>query len=169
VADAALRAAGHGWCDGVRAGVLGDPWSSTWTIVRAQQVTLRHTVGLADRLTPADEGADPQDGLPATLAGRHHHYGLHHFKLKLSGQPDADVDRLSRIAAVLHAHANDWRVTLDGNETFSDAQALGEFWRALAAAPAARACWSAPCCWNSPSRARWRWSNPSTPWALRCR
>jgi hypothetical protein len=62
-----------------------------------------------------------------------------HFKLKLSRQPDADVDRLSRIAAVLEAHAKDWRVTLDGNETFSDAQALGDFWRALAAAPAAQA------------------------------
>lgn len=139
VADAALRAAGQGWCEGVRAGVLGDPWSSHLAITHAQQVTLRHTVGLADRLTPQDEGADPQDGLPATLQDAIGHYGLHHFKLKLSGNPDADVDRLSRIAAVLQAHAKDWRVTLDGNETFADAQALGEFWRALATAPAARA------------------------------
>lgn len=138
VADAVLRASGHDWCAGLRAGVLGDPWSSTFNIVRALQVTLRHTVGLADRLTPADEGADPQDGLPATLQDAIHHYGLHHFKLKLCGQPDADVDRLSRIAAVLASHAKNWRVTLDGNETFSDAQALGEFWRALAVAPAAR-------------------------------
>lgn len=138
VADAALRAAGQGWCDGVRAGVLGDPWSRHLTITPAQQVTLRHTVGLADRLTPQDQGADPKDGLPATLQDAIHHYGLHHFKPKLSGQTGADVDRLSRIGAVLQAHAKDWRVTLDGNETFSDAQALGEFWQALAAAPAAR-------------------------------
>ncbi|MGE0329995.1 MAG: hypothetical protein AB7P37_04825 [Ramlibacter sp.] len=139
VADAALRAAGLGWCEGLRAGVLGDPWSPALPIVQPSQVTLRHTVGLADRLTPADKGADPQDGLPATLQDAIGHYGLHHFKLKLSGNPQADVDRLSRIAAVLQAHANDWRVTLDGNETFSDAQALGDFWRALTAAPAAQA------------------------------
>jgi hypothetical protein len=138
VADAALRAAGQGWCNGLRAGVLGDPFSSTLPILQAQQVTLRHTVGLADRLSPADEGTDPQDGLPATLQDAIAHYGLHHFKLKLSGNPGADVDRLSRIAAVLQAHARDWRVTLDGNETFSDAQALGEFWSALTAAAAAR-------------------------------
>ncbi len=141
VADAALRAAGQGWCDGLRAGVLGDPWSASLASLATtspQQVTLRHTVGLADRLTPADDGADPQDGLPATLQDAIGHYGLHHFKLKLSGQPDADVDRLSRIGAVLQAHARDWRVTLDGNETFSDAQALGTFWRALCAAPAAQ-------------------------------
>ena len=138
VADAALRAAGQGWCNGLRAGVLGDPFSSTLPINQAQQVTLRHTVGLADRLTPADEGTDPQDGLPATLQDAIAHYGLHHFKLKLSGNPGADVDRLSRIAAVLQVHARDWRVTLDGNETFTDAQALGEFWRALVAAPAAQ-------------------------------
>ncbi len=139
VADAALRAAGQGWCTGGRAGVLGDPWSSHLAITQPRQVTLRHTVGLADRLTPQDEGADPQDGLPATLQDAIHHYGLHHFKLKLSGNPQADVDRLSRIAGVLQAHAADWRVTLDGNETFSDAQALGDFWRALTAAPAAQA------------------------------
>lgn len=138
VADAVLRAVGQGWCAGVPAGVLGDPWSGTLAITRPLQVTLRHTVGLADRLTPQDEGADPRDGLPATLQDAISHYGLHHFKLKLSGKPDADVDRLSRIASVLQAHAKDWRVTLDGNETFSDAQALGEFWRALVAAPAAR-------------------------------
>ncbi len=138
VADAALRAAGQGWCNGLRAGVLGDPFSSTLPITEAQQVTLRHTVGLADRLTPADEGTDPQDGLPATLQDAIAHYGLHHFKLKLSGNSGADVDRLSRIAAVLQAHARDWRVTLDGNETFNDAQALGEFWSALTAAAAAR-------------------------------
>jgi hypothetical protein len=91
VADAALRAAGQGWCNGLRAGVLGDPFSSTLPILQAQQVTLRHTVGLADRLTPADEGADPQDGLPSTLQDAIAHYGLHHFKLKLSGNPQTQM------------------------------------------------------------------------------
>jgi hypothetical protein len=105
VADAALRAAGQGWCNGLRAGVLGDPFSSTLPILQAQQVTLRHTVGLADRLTPADEGADPQDGLPATLQDAIAPLRPAPLQAQAVGQPDADVDRLSRIAAVLQAHA----------------------------------------------------------------
>ncbi|MBX3653304.1 MAG: hypothetical protein KF686_03910 [Ramlibacter sp.] len=135
VADAVLRATGQGWVDGLRAGVLGDPWSPRLPWVRPARVTLRHTVGLADRLTSADEGHDPEDGLPATLQDAIARYGLHHFKLKLSGQPEADIERLSRIASVLDASAGDYRVTLDGNETFADAQALGDFWRALVASP----------------------------------
>ena len=136
VADAVLRAVGQPWAAGVRQGALGDPWSAHLPLHQPASVTLRHTVGLADRLVVSDEGADPQDGLPATLADAITAYGLHHFKLKLSGQPEADIDRLSRIAAVLDAQAGDYRVTLDGNETFADAQALGDFWRALTASAA---------------------------------
>lgn len=135
IADAALRAAGLGWVDGLKAKVLGDPFGSTLNIVKPMTVALRHTVGLADRLTSSDAGADPADGLPATLEDAINFYGLHHFKLKLSGQLDADIERLSRISAVLDAQTSDYRVTLDGNESFADAQSLGEFWQALAKAP----------------------------------
>lgn len=135
IADAALRAAGLGWVDGLLANVLGDPFSKQLNIVKPQKVALRHTVGLADRLTASDLGADPADGLPATLEAAIQFYGLHHFKLKLSGQLDADIDRLSRISAVLDAHSSNYRVTLDGNETFANPQALGTFWQALAKAP----------------------------------
>ncbi|MDP3354503.1 MAG: hypothetical protein Q8M51_01385 [Polaromonas sp.] len=135
IADAALRCAGLSWVDGLRAGVLGDPWSPILALVKPRAVTLRHTVGLADRLTAADAGTDPNDGLPATLEAAIAAYGLHHFKLKLSGRPDADMDRLSQIAAVLDARAADYRVTLDGNETFADAEALGAFWPTLKQAP----------------------------------
>jgi hypothetical protein len=136
VADAALRAANMGWVQGLRAGVLGDPWSGALAIAQPGQVTLRHTVGLADRLTSADPGTNPDDGLPATLEAAIGQYGLHHFKLKLSGQVDADVERLSRIAAVLQRLGGDYRVTLDGNETFTDAASLGRFWQALLSIPA---------------------------------
>lgn len=135
IADAALRAAGASWGDGLRAGVLGDPWGPVLDVQQPSSVTLRHTVGLADRLTEADAGVDPNDGLPATLEAAIRRYGLHHFKLKLSGQLDADLERLSRIAAVLDAQAGDYRVTLDGNETFQDADALGGFWQALTRSP----------------------------------
>lgn len=136
VADAALRAAGLPWVEGLRAGVLGDPWSTQLNLSRPDSVVLRHTVGLADRLTDDEPGNDPNDGLPATLASAIRHYGLHHFKLKLSGQIDADIERLTRIGEVLQRAAGDYRVTLDGNETFTDATSLGRFWHTLRTTPA---------------------------------
>ena len=129
IADAVLRATGQNWVDGVSRGVLGDPWSGKITLHTASTVWVRHTVGLADRIVASDPGTDPADGLPATLEQAIAHYGLRYFKIKLSGQADADRDRLTRIASVLAASAADYRVTLDGNETFSSAQSLGEFWQ----------------------------------------
>jgi len=136
VADAALRAAGLSWVDGLLAGVLGDPWSARLELVRPSHVVLRHTVGLADRLVESDEGANPQDGLPATLEAAIQRHGLHHFKLKLCGQIEPDVARLTRIAEVLQRLGGDYRLTLDGNETFTDATSLGKFWQALRTTPA---------------------------------
>ena len=136
VADAVLRALGLGWCDGLRAGVLGDPWSRSLGISTPQHVALRHTVGLADRLLDGDPGPDPQDGLPATLQQAIAACGLTHFKLKLSGRADDDLQRLQRIAALLDRSAPDARVTLDGNESFADAHALAGFWQRLRATPA---------------------------------
>ncbi|HYJ97537.1 MAG TPA: enolase C-terminal domain-like protein [Burkholderiaceae bacterium] len=136
VADAALQAAGLPWVGGLRAGVLGDPWSAKLPLHTPDTVALRHTVGLADRLDASDPGADPQDGLPATLRDAIAAHGLRFFKLKLCGDAERDIARLRAIAAVLDAHAGDYRVTLDGNETFTDAAALGAFWRALAATAA---------------------------------
>lgn len=139
VADAALRAAGLSWCAGLRANVLGDPWSHRLQIGAPASVALRHTVGLADRLERDDPGPDPGDGLPATLEDAIAVYGLRYFKLKLCGVAERDLERLARIAALLERCAGGtWRVTLDGNETFADAAALGAFWRALAAEPALR-------------------------------
>jgi hypothetical protein len=136
LADAALRAAGLGWCDGVRAGVLGDPWSPRLALQRPDSVALRHTVGLADRLTGTDAGSDPHDGLPVTLQDVIAAYGVRFFKLKLCGDVAADLARLAAIAAVLDRAAGDYRVTLDGNETFSDAASLGRHWRSLCTSPA---------------------------------
>ncbi|RYY80680.1 MAG: hypothetical protein EOO24_43170, partial [Comamonadaceae bacterium] len=105
VADAALRAAGLSWVEGVRAGVLGDPFHAAAQLQRADSVALRHTVGLADRITDADEGTRPDDDLPATLQAALRAGGLTHFKLKLCGRLDADIERLGRIAALLDAEA----------------------------------------------------------------
>lgn len=135
LADAALRAAGLDWKSGLRAGVLGDPFTPELQLHAPPSVNVRHTVGLADRLTASDEGADPHDGLPATLEAALAHYGLRFFKIKLCGNAENDIERLVRVAAVLDAGAADWRVTLDGNETFESVDALDAFWQKLTAEP----------------------------------
>jgi hypothetical protein len=138
VADAALHAAGLPWSAGVKAGVLGDPFAAQLELQTPMQVALRHTVGLADRLTDGEPGTDPHDGLPATLDAAIERYGLRYFKLKLSGQLGADIERLHSIALLLDNRAGDYRVTLDGNETFADAASVSRFWHALKQQPQLR-------------------------------
>lgn len=136
IADAALRSAGAPWTAGVRAGLLGDPWSPGLVLQAPGRVRLRHTVGLADRLRDDEPGPDPQDGLPATLESAIAAQGLTYFKLKLCGDVERDAERLGAIAALLQARVPGHRVTLDGNETFGDVEALGRWWHAIAARPA---------------------------------
>jgi hypothetical protein len=50
-------------------------------------------------------------------------YGYRHFKLKLSGDPEVDIERLAAITAVLD-RLPEYAVTLDGNEQFRDVPAL---------------------------------------------
>ena len=135
LADVALRAAGLDWVSGLRAGILGDPFTLQLELHAPASVNVRHTVGLADRLTASDPGTDPHDGLPATLEAAIARYGLRFFKIKLSGNVEDDIERLVRIAAVLDAGARDWRLTLDGNETLANAGALDGFWQELSADP----------------------------------
>jgi hypothetical protein len=136
IADAALRSAGLGWFDGVSKGVLGDPYHRQLTWHRPTHVAVRHTVGLLDRLRPTDPGPSPADGLPETLADSVQRHGLRFFKLKLSAQLEADLDRLATICEVLSLNAHpDWRATLDGNENFADPDHLRRWWLAFVADP----------------------------------
>ncbi len=135
IADAVLRSQGLDWVSGVQAGLLGDPWSASIRLVRPASVWLRHTVGLADRLEAGDPGTDPGDGLPATLEDAIARYGLRYFKLKLCGQPDADVERLSRIERLV-ARVPGYRVTLDGNETYANVAQIEALFDTLARHPA---------------------------------
>jgi L-alanine-DL-glutamate epimerase-like enolase superfamily enzyme len=102
----------------------------------AESIAVRHTVGLADPLTEADLPASDRlnDGLPETLEEAIAAYGHRFFKLKIAGDPEADVDRLGRIAAVLD-RLSDYRVTLDGNEQYPDPATVAAFLDRLAAAP----------------------------------
>jgi hypothetical protein len=93
-------------------------------------VHARHTVGLLDPLRADDAASFPEDGLPVALADVIARHGHRHFKLKLAGDPAADIERLAAIAAIL-APLPDYAVTLDGNEQFRDADTIRAFMAAL--------------------------------------
>jgi hypothetical protein len=103
-----------------------------------ETIDLRHTVGLVDPLTAADRPASERvnDGLPETLEEVVSHYRGRYYKLKVGGNIEADLDRLSRIAAVLDAGAGDYRVTFDGNEQYDDIDGIVELWRKVEEASA---------------------------------
>jgi hypothetical protein len=98
------------------------------------RVAVRHTVGLSDPLIEADLGPDaPDDGLPRTLLEVAQTYGLRWLKVKVSGELDADLARLRRLAALSPLLGADLAVTLDGNEVYPDVATLREHvaaWRA---------------------------------------
>ncbi len=102
-----------------------------------ETIDLRHTVGLVDPLTTAERPASERvnDGLPETLEEVVSYYRGRYYKLKVGGDIAADLDRLSRIAAVLDAGAGDYRVTFDGNEQYDDVEGIVELWRKVEETP----------------------------------
>jgi len=130
IADAVLRSQNQSWISGLGAGLLGDPWSGSLKLHQANSVWLRHTVGLADRLTDAETLTAQEDGLPNSLTQAIDAYGLKYFKLKVGGHLDADIERLAKIETVL-SKVKDYKVTLDGNETFQNVESLSVFVHAM--------------------------------------
>ncbi len=149
VLDALLRIEGASLFAGARANLFGLTDALTPDLAGvdlpaflrgfspARHIALRHTIGLADPLTEAELYAATRldDGLPETLEGVIAAYGVDHFKLKVSGDLDADLDRLRRIAGVLEALPA-YRATLDGNEQFASADGALALWQAIVADPA---------------------------------
>lgn len=106
------------------------------TITPERRLFLRHTIGYLDPLTPRQiVGPRRDDGLPECLSEELEAYGVHYFKLKVSGRPQEDTERLKEIAAVLD-RLEDYRVTLDGNEQFSNEAAVIELMDRIEKAPA---------------------------------
>lgn len=102
-----------------------------------RQLHARHTVGLVDPLTAADHPSPDRlnDGLPETLEEVAATCGHRYYKLKVGGNVAEDVDRLESIAAVLDAHTSDYRITLDGNEQYQDADGVLALLDAMATRP----------------------------------
>ena len=88
---------------------------------------VRHTVGLVDPITAADVPADERldDGLPQTLE-EYARQGIAYYKVKASGDLEADLARLQAIAALLDGVGTDYRITLDGNEQYGDMETFSE-------------------------------------------
>jgi hypothetical protein len=99
----------------------------------AASVAARHTVGLVDVI--AGHPNQVNDGLPESLEEVVAAYGHTYFKLKVGGEPQADLARLTEIAAVLDRIEAPYVASLDGNEQYNDLAALLDLWRRMTEAP----------------------------------
>lgn len=124
--DGACKLAGVPFHAALKANLLGygEDLAAILPSHPVERIALRHTVGLLDPITAGDVASPIGDGLPETLEDVIREYRAGYFKIKISGDFAASMDRLRRIAAVLDAQAGDYKATLDGNEQFHD---MGEF------------------------------------------
>jgi hypothetical protein len=135
--DALCRGLGISFYDAVRRNVVGLelPAGFLESLRPASQIAARHTVGLLDPITAAEQRVD--DGLPETLEEVIARYGHRWFKLKVGGEVKADVERLCAIASVLD-RAGEYHATLDGNEQYENVDGVLELWRRIKAEPRLR-------------------------------
>ena len=102
------------------------------------RVQARHTVGLGDPLDSSQIDADDRidDTLPQSLDQCIQAYGLRHFKIKINGDIEWDLDRLKNVAKCIEQHADsDFVFSLDGNEQFQSVTAFRDHWNILHAEP----------------------------------
>jgi hypothetical protein len=99
-----------------------------------RSIIARHTVGMADPLEDSDiePAARLDDDLPQSLAESIRRYGLKHFKIKLSGNAQPDIERLARVAAVIDRNIKgEFAFSLDGNESFRSFEAFRSYWETV--------------------------------------
>lgn len=113
------------------------------TLSVPERIAIRHTVGMADAIVETDLTKRINDGLPESLEAVIAMYGQRYFKLKVSGDTKADIDRLSRIAALLDGSGAAYHVSLDGNEQFTDADAVVDWIDAVENTPQLAKLWAA--------------------------
>jgi len=135
VLDALCRALGVSFFEAIRRNLIGAPavegidlGAYFATLRPSARIAARHTVGLLDPITAADQRERVGDGLPETLEHVVARYGHRYFKLKVAGDARADVERLAAIAAVLDRIQAPYHVTLDGNEQYEDMAGVAELW-----------------------------------------
>jgi len=140
--DALCRALGVSFYDAVRRNAIGAGDFEGMAmpeflagLVPSGSIACRHTVGLVDPVTPADIRERVNDGLPETLQEVVARYGHRYFKLKVSGNLEADLDRLAAIASVLDGISGRYQASLDGNEQYEDMEGVTELWHRMLADP----------------------------------
>ena len=102
----------------------------------AASIHARHTVGLVDATTRAEtDGKRLDDGLPESLEEVIETYRHRYFKLKVGGNIEEDLARLTAIAAVLDMPLEPYQTTIDGNEQYSDIEKVTELWRRMGEEP----------------------------------
>jgi hypothetical protein len=147
--DAVCRAKGASFADAVRTNVVGfrpeaiapdlaglDAARFLESLAPAPHIAARHTVGMLDPLDASDPRPEVHDGLPVTLEEVIAAYGHTYFKLKVGGNIDEDIARLTRIAAILDRTVGSYKATIDGNEQYADADALAELLKGVSQSPA---------------------------------
>lgn len=140
VLDALCRVLGVSFYDAVRRNLIGagvfeglDLAGFFEKLKQSNYIAARHTVGLVDPITAADQKTRVNDGLPETLEEVVARYGHHWFKLKVSGDAKADVERLSAIASVLDRIPDPYHASLDGNEQYDDFEGVAALWSSMKA------------------------------------
>lgn len=137
VLDALCRLQGVSFYDAVRANLPGigempgeftaaDMNAFLAGLKPAASIEARHTVGLLDAITASDLRESVNDGLPETLEQVIATYGHRWFKVKVGGQIESDIARLSQIAAVLDRSSTPYQVSLDGNEQYENAEGVAQ-------------------------------------------
>jgi hypothetical protein len=139
--DALCRALGISFYQAVRTNVPGIAFRDLEMqgflsgLQPRSEIAARHTVGLVDPITSADNKNPVEDGLPETLEEVVARYGHRWFKLKVGGDVKADVERLSAITAVLDRIAEPYHASLDGNEQYQDVEEVVALWNAIETQP----------------------------------
>lgn len=103
-----------------------------------EKIALRHTVGLVDPLSAADiePASRIDDGFPESLETYLREDRLRYLKVKVSGEADSDIDRLTRIAELLRQHDRPVFISLDGNEQYRTIDSFADLMERIRATPA---------------------------------
>ncbi|MDF2376562.1 MAG: hypothetical protein P1U81_09985 [Verrucomicrobiales bacterium] len=119
---------------GINAGSIhpeleGGQFGDLFPVVPGETFYIRHTVGLSDPIDDSDWTQDQRigDGEPETLKEYAERDGLRYFKIKISGNAPADLERLGTIWNRVLVYSDQPVITLDGNEAYTDIHSFEEF------------------------------------------
>ena len=110
--------------------VKGLSWENSLPRYPRAEFAIRHTVGGLDPISKQDlpEEKRVNDGLPETLEEYIKEDGIRHFKVKVSGDVDADLERMAKVWGVV-SQSLEPVITLDANEAYENLDDFTKFVR----------------------------------------